>query len=127
MTDRPQFHWADYVVLSIFIILSAVIGVTVAFISRKKTIDAQTFLKGGGNLHWFPVAMSMTASFLSAIFVISIPAEIYLYGSAFTFMAIACFPALGLAAHVYLPMFHRLNLTNGYQVWFFLNFSSISD
>ena len=117
MSDQKlQFHWADYVVLALFISLSALIGVIVGCLNRKKQMDAKTFLTGGGDMHWFPVSMSMTASFLSAIFVISIPAEIYIYGSTFAFLAIACFSGLGIAAHVYLPIFHRLQLTNGYQV-----------
>lgn len=42
------FHWADYVVFAIFLVVSAGIGIFVGYINRKKRVDAKGFLTGGG-------------------------------------------------------------------------------
>ena len=41
-------------------------------------MNSKDFLLGGGNLPWFAVAFSIQASFLSAIFILSVPVEVLL-------------------------------------------------
>jgi len=109
------FHWADYMVFAIFLLSTALMGVFVTFLNRNKRTDAKDFLTGGGQMHYFPIALSMMASFLSAIFVISIPAEMYVYGTNYALLLVAYFTGFPIAAHIYLPVFHRLGLTSGYE------------
>ena len=115
--DGPNtFHWADYLVLGLFLVISLGIGVLVGFLNRRKKLDAKDFLTGGGDMNFFAVGLSLTSSFMSAIFVISIPAELYVYGTTYAWLAIAYLTGFTFAGHVHLPVFHRLGITSGYQV-----------
>lgn len=67
-------------------------------------------------MHFLPVALSMMASFLSAIFVLSNPAEFYNYGTTYIFNCIGYLIGNGIAAHLHLPIIARLGITSGYQV-----------
>jgi len=109
-----RFHWADYLVFGMFLVISAAVGVFHGYRQRKGQ-DAKALLTGGGGMHYVPVALSMMASFLSAIFVLSIPAEIYFHGATYSYLVISYFVGWGTAATVFMPVFHRLGLTSGYQ------------
>jgi len=113
--DVIRFHWADYFVFGAFLVFSAGVGVVVSLLERRKQTDAKDFLTGGGTLHYFPVALSMMASFLSAIFVISIPAEMYIYNTNYALLFVSYFIGFPIAGHVYLPVFYRLGITSGYE------------
>lgn len=113
--DQNTFHWADYLILALFLVFSAGIGVVVGFLNRKKNVDAKDFLTGGGDMHFIPVGLSLGVNFMSAIFVISIPAELYVFGTTYAFLSIAYLVGFSFAGHVYLPVMHRLGITSGYQ------------
>lgn len=117
MADAPviTFHWADYLVLGLFLLFSALLGVIIGFIDRKKA-SSKDFMMGGGNMHWIPVALSMQASFLSAIFILSTPVEIYNFGTTYAYLGLSYFTALPIAAHMFIPTFYRLKLLSAYEV-----------
>lgn len=62
------FAWADYLVFGGMLVASLAIGVFYAIRSRNKANEE--FLMGGRSLTCFPVAMSLVASFISAILVL---------------------------------------------------------
>lgn len=109
------FHWADYVVLGVFFVLTTLLGAVIGFRDRKKATSKE-FLMGGGDMHWIPVALSMQASFLSAIFILSTPVEIYNYGTIYSYLGISYFTAIPIAGYMYLPTFYRLRLISAYEV-----------
>ncbi len=117
ISEELHFTWQDYVVFGSFLLFSAGIGVVFGFMNRKTT-DAKDFLTGGGQMHFLPVSLSMMASFMSAIYVISIPAEMYIYGTAYAYLAIAYFTGFPIAAHFYLPIFYKMKITSAYVVIF---------
>ena len=120
MKEYLYFHWADYTIFGAFLVLFTLIGVVVSWLDRKKT-SAKEFLTGGGQSHWVMVALSMQASFLSAIFILSGPGEIYSYGTAYAYVTISTFLALPCAIRFYLPIFYRLNLISAYEVQVFFH------
>ena len=63
-----------------------------------------------------PVALSLHASFMSAIFVLGTPAEIYLNGSMYAYVGLGYCIAAPVTAHVFLPVFYRLNVMSCYEV-----------
>lgn len=65
----------DYAVLVVMLAVSMAIGVYFAWTSRG---SAQEFLTGGRKLSIFPVSMSLIASLMSSITVLSNPAEVRL-------------------------------------------------
>ncbi|KAG1670131.1 Sodium-coupled monocarboxylate transporter 1 [Nymphon striatum] len=106
-----RFSIADYVVFSLMLMISAAIGVYYACSGGKQKTNDE-FLMANRSLRILPVAMSILASFMSAIALLGTPAEIYLNGGeywmimfAYTFMVFgSCF--------LYLPIFYRLRLTS---------------
>ena len=113
--EAITFHWADYLVFILFLIFSAALGAVVGYRNRKKATTGE-FLMGGRDMHFFPVGLSMMASFLSAIFILGTPSEIYLYGTAYLYIGVSYFTGLPLASYFYLPIFHKLKLTSAYEV-----------
>ncbi len=109
----PQFHWADYVVFCASLLVSLFIGIYFAFTGNKTTKD---MLIAGRNGKVFPVAMSMLASFISAIYIIGVPAEIYYNGTMFSVIAIGYILFGLVGAHVFVPIYHKMGITSAHEV-----------
>uniref|UniRef100_A0A3P9CQ42 Solute carrier family 5 member 8 n=1 Tax=Maylandia zebra TaxID=106582 RepID=A0A3P9CQ42_9CICH len=74
--DRPT----DYVVFAVVLLLSAAVGFYYAWRSRKQG-TSRDFLTGGRKLNALAVSMSLTASYMSSVTVLSNPAEVTLRGT----------------------------------------------
>lgn len=70
-----SFVLLDYVVFASMLLVSAAIGVYYAWMDRGQQ-SSEDFLMGGRRLTALPVSLSLTASFMSAITVLSNPAEV---------------------------------------------------
>lgn len=110
-----RFSAVDYVVFVVVIVISASIGFVFGWVDRKKK-STKDFLLGGGDLRVFPVGISMMASFTSAIAILGFSSEMYLYGTQYWIVVLSYPFTQGLAALVYVPLFHGLKLTTAYQV-----------
>ncbi|XP_053723681.1 sodium-coupled monocarboxylate transporter 1 [Synchiropus splendidus] len=104
----------DYVVFAGTILVSAGIGLFQAIRGRKETSSAE-FLLGGRQMTAIPVAMSLTASFMSGITVIGTPAEAYNFGSAFWLFGFAYAIMSTVTAEVFVPFFYRQGITSAYE------------
>ncbi|XP_074707616.1 sodium/iodide cotransporter [Strix uralensis] len=62
-----------------------------------------------------PVGLSLSASFMSAIQVLGVPAEAYRYGAKFLWMCLGQLLNTLLTAQLFLPVFYRLGLTSTYE------------
>ncbi|GAB1602027.1 sodium-coupled monocarboxylate transporter 1-like [Argonauta hians] len=114
-SDHPRpFSLVDYVLFGLTLAVSSGIGVFYAVWDRKKK-TANNYLLAGGNMSVFPVAMSLLVSFMSAITLLGAPAEIYNVNTMYVWMSVSYFIAIFLAAHVYVPIFYRLNITSIYE------------
>ncbi|XP_041376730.1 sodium-coupled monocarboxylate transporter 1-like [Gigantopelta aegis] len=114
--STAQFHWADYLVFACSLAISAGIGVFFAYKSRRHVLkDPEHHMTGDKKLQVFPVALSLTASFMSAIFVIGIPAEVYFNGANYWIGGIAYLPTVLVCSIFMLPMFRKLRLTCAYE------------
>lgn len=118
-----RFSAADYVVFVVVIVISASIGFVFGWVDRKKK-STKDFLLGGGDLRVFPVGISMMASFTSAIAILGFSSEMYLYGTQYWIVVLSYPFTQGLAALVYVPLFHGLKLTTAYQVALLLQLKS---
>ncbi|NWR34960.1 SC5A8 protein, partial [Tachuris rubrigastra] len=104
----------DYVVFAAMLLISAVIGVYYAFVGGgQKT--SKDFLMAGRSMSALPVALSLTASFMSAVTVLGTPAEIYRYGAIFCIFAITYFLVVLCSAEIFLPVFYKLGITSTYE------------
>lgn len=59
--------------------------------------------------------MSIMASFTSAISILGFSQEMYLFGSMYWLIGVSYFLTQPFAAHVFVPFFHKLNITSAYE------------
>ncbi|KAM5170175.1 sodium-coupled monocarboxylate transporter 1 [Mantella aurantiaca] len=112
--DIGSFTVWDYVVFALMLLISAVIGIYYAFAGGgQKT--SKDFLMGGRSMTAVPVALSLTASFMSAVTVLGTPAEVYRFGAMFSIFAITYTLTVLISSEVYLPVFYRLGITSTYE------------
>ncbi|XP_006125923.1 sodium-coupled monocarboxylate transporter 1 isoform X1 [Pelodiscus sinensis] len=109
-----HFSVWDYVVFGAMLLISAVIGVYYAFAGGGQQ-TSKDFLMGGRSMSALPVALSLTASFMSAVTVLGTPAEIYRFGAIFCIFAITYLLVVVISAEVFLPVFYRLGITSTYE------------
>ncbi|XP_061524369.1 sodium-coupled monocarboxylate transporter 1 isoform X2 [Phycodurus eques] len=111
---RASFAAADYVVFAFMLAVSSAIGVYYAWTDRGLR-SSDDFLTGGRRLTALPVSLSLTASFMSAITVLSNPAEVYRYGASIVFYSLSYIMTMMVTSEVFLPVFYRLSITSTYE------------
>jgi len=109
----------DYVVFAALLLFSTCIGLFFAYFDSKKTknseFDESGYLVGNRSMSAGPVALSLTASFMSSITVISTPAEIYYYGAMFMWFFVSYVLVAFIVNYLYMPFFYRQGYTSTYQ------------
>ncbi|XP_014875141.1 sodium-coupled monocarboxylate transporter 1 [Poecilia latipinna] len=110
----PTFSPWDYVVFAATILGAASIGLFQAIRGRKENNSAE-FLLGGRQMTAVPVAMSLTASFMSGITVIGTPSEAYRFGLAFWLFGFSYAIMSAITAELFVPIFYRLGITSAYE------------
>jgi hypothetical protein len=113
--ETNKFGIIDYVLFAALLVVSASIGLIYAIKDRKRN-NTKEFLLAGGNMSAIPVALSLLASFMSAITLLGTPAEMYNYTTMYWWIGPSYFFAVGGAAHIFLPIFYRLRITSAYEV-----------
>ncbi|XP_050302093.1 putative sodium-dependent multivitamin transporter [Anthonomus grandis grandis] len=104
----------DYVIVVLVMLISASIGVYYRFTGgRQKTM--QEYLLADKNMSIIPVAVSLMASFMSAVTLLGVSSENYTFGFQFIVINISYGIFTPVAAYVYLPIFFRLQLTSAYE------------
>ena len=120
---RP-LSWVDYLVLSIMLLISALIGLYFAWQDRKKkNLNTEDYLLGGREMEAWPVSLSLTASFMSSITVLGTPVEFYMNGSMFIWCALAYCLVPIVTAVFFIPVFYPLKISTSYQ-YFRLRYGS---
>uniref|UniRef100_A0A8C9U6B7 Solute carrier family 5 member 8 n=1 Tax=Scleropages formosus TaxID=113540 RepID=A0A8C9U6B7_SCLFO len=105
----------DYVVFALMLLVSAAVGVYCAM-SGGGQQSSQDFLMGGRKMTAVPVALSLTATFMSAITVLATPSEVYQYGAMFILFTLSYSLMVFVTSEVFLPIFYRLGVTSTYEV-----------
>ncbi|KAK3586083.1 hypothetical protein CHS0354_033206 [Potamilus streckersoni] len=109
-----NFTIIDYVLFGLTLALSAAIGLYYAIKDRNKK-NTKDFLLAGGNMNPIPVALSLLASFMSAVTLLGNPAEMYNYTFIYWWMGVSYFLVVAGAAHIFIPVFYRLRVTSAYE------------
>ncbi|XP_035741642.1 uncharacterized protein LOC118450204 [Vespa mandarinia] len=116
--DRPfllhYFSWADYAVLGTMLLVSCMIGTFYGFFAKKQE-TSEDFLLGGSSMGTFPMAMSLAASFITAIELLGNPAEMYAQGTQFWMTCLAFIFVVPITSYLYLPVYMKLRLTSSYE------------
>ncbi|XP_036717224.1 sodium-coupled monocarboxylate transporter 2 [Balaenoptera musculus] len=122
--EVKNFEVWDYVVFAALFVISSGIGVFFAIRERKKATSRE-FLVGGRQMTFGPVALSLTASFMSAVTVLGTPAEVYRFGASFILFFIAYAFVIIFTSELFLPVFYRSGITSTYEVRQLLPSSSL--
>ncbi|XP_078495998.1 sodium-coupled monocarboxylate transporter 1-like isoform X1 [Ciona intestinalis] len=114
LEDQRSFSAGDYAVFGSLFFVSALIGLFFAYRDRNKK-SAENYLLAGRTMSGWPVALSLTASFMSAITVLGTPAEIYIYGTMFWWFFIAYTIVAIVTATIFVPVFYKLGISSTYE------------
>ena len=112
--QKKTFGTVDYVLFALMFCASGAIGFYHAYRDRNQK-NAADFHLGGRKMHPIPVALSLSATFLSALTVLGTPAEIYVNGTMYYWIILGMLIATAGAAHVFVPVFYELNLTSCFK------------
>ncbi|CAH2105669.1 unnamed protein product [Euphydryas editha] len=112
--DQTIFQVWDYVIMTATMIASVAIGLYFRFSGGKQKTNDE-YLLADRNMSIFPVAVSLMASFMSAITLLGVSAENYYYGMQFAVINISYGIATPIAANLYLPVFFGLQKTSTYE------------
>jgi Na+/proline symporter len=114
MAER-SFHPADYVVFGLMLLVSAGIGIYHGCTGGKQRTTSE-YLLGNRSMKTLPIAISLLASYLSAITLLGVPSEIFTYGAQYTVLLFSYFILTATAAIIFVPIFHGLHLTSAHEV-----------
>ncbi|NXD45672.1 SC5A6 protein, partial [Copsychus sechellarum] len=113
-TLAMEFTAIDYSIFALLLVLSSAIGLFYALTGdRQRTV--QEFLLANRDMGCLPVALSLLASFQSAVAILGVPAEIFRFGTEYWFLGCSYFLGLLIPAHVFIPVFYRLRITSTYE------------
>uniref|UniRef100_A0A8C5CT86 Solute carrier family 5 member 12 n=1 Tax=Gadus morhua TaxID=8049 RepID=A0A8C5CT86_GADMO len=104
----------DYVVFALLFVVSSGIGVFFA-IKERNAVSSKDFLVGGRQMTCVPVALSLTASFMSAVTVLGAPADVYRFGASYILYAIAYTFVVVVTAELFVPVFYTSGITSTYE------------
>lgn len=115
MADE-RFSIIDYVVFSVMLLISALIGIWYGCGPGGKQKTTAEYLLGDRQMKNWPVAISLLVSYLSAITLLGVPSEVYTYGAQYYVLIISYFIICFTVAVIFVPMFRRVNITCANEV-----------
>lgn len=104
----------DYVVFAVLLLISSVIGLYYGCTGAKQKTTAE-FLMAGRSMGVFPVALSLLASFMSAITLLGTPAEIAKFGTLYWMIWLSYCLVIPVSAYIFVPIFYDLELTSVFE------------
>lgn len=111
-----RFSVVDYVVFSIMLLISALIGMWYGCRPGAKQKTTAEYLLGGREMKTWPVAISVLVSFLSALYLLGLQGEIYTNGTQFYVLIFGYVLICTTTSTVFIPMFRRIKLTSVFEV-----------
>ncbi|CAG4992572.1 unnamed protein product [Parnassius apollo] len=112
--EQTVFGLWDYIIMAATMIASVAIGLYFRFSGGKQKTNEE-YLMADRNMSIFPVAVSLMASFMSAITLLGVSSENYYYGMQFVVINISYGLATPIASRLYLPVFFGLQKTSAYE------------
>ncbi|KAM9265462.1 LOW QUALITY PROTEIN: sodium/iodide cotransporter [Morus bassanus] len=112
--ERLTFSLWDYGVFGLMLLISTGIGLFHG-LAKGGQKTSEDFFTGGRRMSALPVGLSLSASFMSAVQVLGVPAEAYRYGAKFLWMCLGQLLNTLLTAQLFLPVFYHLGLTSTYE------------
>lgn len=110
------FQTTDYIVFIFMLSISAGIGVYFGFFAKGDD-TTEEYLMGGKRMKTLPIAISLVASQLSAISIMTIPSEMYGFGMNWFFAVAIMVLIVPVLNYVIIPVFYNNDITNCYEVF----------
>uniref|UniRef100_A0A182YJ60 Uncharacterized protein n=1 Tax=Anopheles stephensi TaxID=30069 RepID=A0A182YJ60_ANOST len=120
--SRASFTVYDYLAVAFMLVISIGIGVFYGWFEQKGAANgaggdadsSDDFLLGSG-MSLFPVALSLTTSFITAIELLGNPAEMFFNGTQFSLIVISMVLVVPVAVKVFYPIYYKLEVTSCYE------------
>ncbi|XP_023323099.1 sodium-coupled monocarboxylate transporter 2 isoform X2 [Eurytemora carolleeae] len=105
----------DWVIFGLVLVVPLFLTVFLG-VWKGGTQTNSAYLLGNRNLSFFPVALSLAVSYLSAVTISGVPGEVYYYGTLFpwTYLLAVSFALITLP-NIFIPVFHKMHLTSVYE------------
>ncbi|CAO1405272.1 unnamed protein product [Diamesa tonsa] len=109
------FTTIDYVLFAGMMLLSSLIGVYYGFFAKRKQNNTAEYLLGSKKMGVWPVAISLTATHISATTLIGVPAEMYKHGIQYWACTISGLMVTLSLHFIFVPVFHELQVVSVYE------------
>ncbi|XP_011687448.1 PREDICTED: putative sodium-dependent multivitamin transporter [Wasmannia auropunctata] len=114
MAEIKTLGWIDYLVIAVMLCISTGIGIYYRFSGgRQKTVEE--YFIANRSMSIVPVAIAMVATFLSAVTMLGVSAEIYTYGTQFVVISLSHLLGILIICYGFLPVFFKLQATSVYE------------
>ncbi|XP_070578383.1 sodium-coupled monocarboxylate transporter 1-like [Ptychodera flava] len=112
MSDGYSLTAVDIVLIVAVLVFVCAQGIYHGWKQKKSTKE---FFTASRRFSGLPVAMSLLLSFLSAVTLLGVPAEIYVYGLGYAAYILSYLWMYPLITWVFVPVFHSLPLISAYE------------
>ncbi|XP_035732267.1 putative sodium-dependent multivitamin transporter isoform X1 [Vespa mandarinia] len=109
-----KLQWHDYIIIGIVLLISASIGIYYRFTGGRQQTTEEYF-SADRSMKILPLGIAMTVSFISAITILGISAEIYVHGTMFTVLSLGFIVGAPIAMYCYLPVFFELKVISVFE------------
>lgn len=114
MDSQSYFGLVDYIVFAAVLASSSAIGIYFRFTGGKQKTFKE-YMLADNSMPMLPVAFSLMASFMSAITILGVSKENYMFGTQFIVINISYIISTPIVCYFYLPVFFRLQNTSVYE------------
>ncbi|KAK2576668.1 hypothetical protein KPH14_005329 [Odynerus spinipes] len=104
----------DYVVIVVMLLISSGIGVYYSLTGGRQK-STQEYFVANKSMSVIPVAIGLMASYLSAVSLLGVSSEIYVYGSQYAVINISYGIATAFVVYFYMPVFFELDATSAFE------------
>ncbi|XP_043259274.1 putative sodium-dependent multivitamin transporter [Colletes gigas] len=114
MAETGMLQWEDYLVIAATLVISIGIGIYYRFSGgRQKTTEE--YFSASKSMSVIPVSIALVVSFMSAITLLGVSAENYVYGTQFVVINLSYLIGTPLVCYGFLPVFFKLQATSAYE------------
>lgn len=112
---QGSFTVYDYAVVAFMLIVSLGIGIFYGFFDKKEVSENSSDFMLGTGMTVFPVTLSLTTSFITAIELLGNPAEMYFNGSQYALIVVSMIMVIPFALKIFYPIYDDMKLTSCYE------------
>ncbi|XP_026670973.1 putative sodium-dependent multivitamin transporter [Ceratina calcarata] len=105
---------ADYAVIAVTLIISSGIGVYYWLTGGKQNSTEEYFM-ADRSMRAATIAIGLTVSYLSAVSLLGVSSENYVYGTQYAVINLSYGLATPFVAHLYMPVFFKLGTTSAFE------------